>query len=427
MEVEIGRIGARGDGVAESADGRFYVPFTIPGERVRIRPGGARGNGRDADLLEILAPAIERRAPACPHFGHCGGCALQHLADAAYAEWKLERLELALARAGITSSPREPLVRTPPRARRRARFAAVRRSAGPHATLCVGFAVRRGHDVVDLAACPVLDPQILALLPALRQLLVTLPERRAPAHIAVPRLDAGLDVVVERTGAPTLAEREHLAAFSAAADLARLSWLAADLSQPAEPLVERRRPFAVFGGVLVALPPGGFLQASTAGEVALVAVVVGALANVGGSSRRRAVADLFAGAGTFTFPLAAAGARVHAIDADAASLQALKDAARPIPGVSVERRDLLARPLLSEELRQYDMVVFDPPRAGAAAQAAQLAAASVPTVVAVSCNPETFARDARILIDGGYRLERIVPVDQFLWSPHLELAAVFRR
>ena len=419
VDVTIERIGNRGDGVADSPMGRFYVPLTVPGDRVRVRPMAQRGDGRAADLVAVLEPGNDRRTPPCTHFGICGGCALQHLGDDSYIVWKLERLAAALRHSGVMAEHVESPIRTPPGDRRRAVLAAVRGAADE--TLNLGFRVRRGHAVVDLVVCPVLAPAIVDLLPAVRDLLSELLPPRRTVEVAVALTNTGLDVILAGLDPPNLQARERLAAFAVAADLARLSWCSADIMRP-EPVVVRRPPTVTFGGVPVGPPPGAFLQASVAGEAGLIAAVADA---VDGLSP---VADLFAGVGTFALPLARAGVRVHAVDSDAAALRALAAAAaRAGLNATCEARDLLARPLGVDHLRSYAAVILDPPRAGARGQAEALAASAVPVVVAISCNPETFARDARVLVDGGFRLSRLQPIDQFLWSPHLELAAVFRR
>ena len=422
IDVVIERIGAQGDGIAEDPRGRFYVPGTVAGDRVRVRPSAVRGDGRSANLVELLAPGPGCRRPACRHFGHCGGCTLQHLDDASYAAWKLERVSSAVSRAGIAPAETAPLVRTEPSGRRRAVFVAERPQ--PPGAVRLGFHVRRGHTVVDVDECPVLAPDLLALIPGLRSLMGELLSPGERTTLSVTALADGIDLVVALPQPPGPSVREQLALFAEDADLARLSWVrggSAAAAGAAEPIAHRRPATAVFAGVPVTVPPGGFLQASAAGERALVAAVLAATAG------RARIADLFCGAGTFTLPLAARGARVDAVDGDADALAALAVAARSMPHVRCERRDLFTRPLAAVELEGYDAVVFDPPRSGAATQARALASSPVPLVVAVSCNPDTFARDARVLAAGGYRLTRVTPVDQFLWSPHVELCAVFRR
>lgn len=415
VEVTVTRIGAQGDGIADGPNGRLYIPLSVPGDRLRVRQAAPRGDGFAAEVVERLAAGPTRATPPCRHFGQCGGCSLQHLTDDSYAALKLARLTDALDRARLVAGVVDPLVRTPPGARRRATLAALRPATTSN--VLVGFQVNRGHHIVDLAQCPILHPQIFALLPALRSWLAGLLAPRQRIEVAVTLADTGLDVVLGWPEPPGLDLRQAMAEFAAAADLARLSVHVGD--GPAEPVVQRRAVEVRFGATTVALPPGGFLQASREGEAALVAAVVGALGGL------RSAADLFAGAGTFALPLVEAGLRVHAVDADRASLTALASARGT--QLSCETRDLFTRPLRADELARFAAVVFDPPRSGARAQAEQLAGSAVPLVVAVSCNPETFARDAHILVDGGYCLERVTPVDQFLWSAHLELAAVFRR
>ncbi len=427
LAVTVTRIGAAGDGIAEEAGRRFYIPLTAPGDRLRVRPGPPRGNGQAAELVEILSAGPGRAEPPCLHFGRCGGCSLQHVAAENYRAWKKQQLAQALDRAGLQDYEQTPLATAAPGERRRAAFAAIGTGTGDARTAAVGFHVRRGHDVVDVAACPVVDRRILGLLPALRTFLATVLEGGQRARIVVTVLDGGLDVILEWQGMLTLQTREALAAFAAEADIARLSWRCS-AGAPAEIVVQRRPVAAVFADVRVALPPGGFLQATGGGEKALVDAVLAAIEALAETTGKpaRIVADLFSGAGAFAFPLARAGLHVHAVDSDVPLLRAVT-AARGIHRIAVEQRDLFIRPLTAAELRPFDAVVFDPPRAGARAQAEELARSSVPLVVAVSCNPSTFARDARILAGGGYRLQRVTPVDQFLWSPHLELVAVFRR
>jgi 23S rRNA (uracil1939-C5)-methyltransferase len=422
IEVDILRIGEQGDGIAETPIGRLYVPLTTTGDRVRVRAGLRRGGGFAADVLSLLLPGPGRADPPCPHFAACGGCALQHLADPAYAAWKTQRLRVALARVGLSDYLMQPLARTPPGGRRRATFTASRPAGS--ANVHVGFQMRGSHSVVDLAVCPVVDAAIAALLPPLRRLLGELLSPGTRARVEVTLLDGGLDVLVE--GFPELNEgmRQRLARFAEETDLARISWRETP-DNLAEPLALRRAPRAMFGGVPVDVPPGAFVQASAAGEAALLETVEEAI------PRQAAVADLFSGCGTFSLPLAARGARVHAFDIEPEATGALAAAARRQPTLAArltcQRRNLFDQPLSAGELARFGAVVLDPPRAGARAQSQALAASRVATVVYISCNPASFARDARLLADGGFRLETVTPVDQFLWSPHLELAGIFKR
>lgn len=420
FDIQIGEIGARGDGIAILEDGkRVYVPLTVPGERVRVRLGQARPDGFAGRLVEILAEGPGRGQPACRHFGMCGGCALQHLSPQYYHEWKVALLAKALARQGISSDNVRPLYVTPVGSRRRADFAAVRRKND----VVLGFHARLSHNVVDLAECPVLHPEIVKILGPLRDLLGALLDPSDNAEIAVAKTESGVDLLLTTGAALGLKRRERLAAFAHAHDLARIS-RRHPKARGTEPLIERRPVRVTFGGVAVNLPPGAFLQASAEGEAALQSAVREGV----GTSRR--IADLYAGCGTFSLPLAAEGRAVHAIEGDGRLIEALDGAIRSTAGrlrLNVTERDLDRRPLRPEELQGTEAVIFDPPRAGARAQAEMLAASDVPCAVAISCNPASFARDARILIDGGFALQWTQPVDQFLWSPHLELVATFTR
>ncbi|MGF7175566.1 class I SAM-dependent RNA methyltransferase [Azospirillum doebereinerae] len=419
LDVTIAEIGARGDGIALAEGMRLFVPLTVPGDRVRVRvsdPAG-KGEGVRAELLETLESGPGRGEPACKHFGRCGGCTLQHLEDGAYAAWNADLVRGALARVGLGDTPLEPLSRTPPGARRRARFAALKRGK----RVWFGFNERQSHRLVDLEECPVLTPRLLALVEPLRALLAGVLPDGGACDVVASDLEGGIDLLMVGPRGLDRAARERLVAFEPDA-VARIAWQADDRGTP-EPVANRRPAAVRFGGVPIVPPPGAFLQASAEGEAALVAAVLKAVGGAVGAAAR--VADLFAGLGTFSVPLAQRAA-VHAVEGDAAAVAALS---RSVQGLrlTAERRDLFENPLTAKELNRFDAVVFDPPRAGAAAQTEALAASKVPLAVGVSCNPATFARDARTLADGGYRLTRVHPVDQFLWSAHVELVGVFER
>jgi 23S rRNA (uracil1939-C5)-methyltransferase len=413
VEITITEIGARGDGLADHGGRRVYVPLTVPGDRISVLLDEPRGDGIAARLLDILQPGLDGAEPPCPHFGVCGGCALQHLTDQAYGDWKRAQIVTALARAGLTGVDVAPTIRTPPASRRRATFAATRR--GGHVAL--GFNERLSHRIADISGCLVVEREILDLLSPLQDLLAAILSDGGALDVTVTALESGIDMLLTGGPEPGLDARERFAAFAESSDIARLSWRRSP-SSPPEPVAARRPVFVRFGGVAVPIEPGAFLQASVEGEAALVDAV---LAGVGDA---RKIADLFAGLGTFTFPLAK-GAAVHAVEGDATAMATLSSAARSLPNVTTARRDLFDNPLTAPELSRFDAVVFDPPRAGAREQSTRIAESGVPTVMAVSCNPATFARDARILTDGGYRLERVTPVDQFVWSAHVELVARF--
>ena len=402
--IRIHRLGAQGDGVSETG---VFAPFTLPGETAQ----GAVSEGRMA-APEVTEPAPERASPPCPHFGACGGCALQHASDAFVAGWKRDQIAAALAARGVEPGELRDTATSPTHSRRRATFAARRTKK----SAIVGFHGRRSGEIVEIKECHVAHPGLLAALPAIREAARIGASRKGEIRATVTLTEAGPDFAFE--GGKAL-EGQALAAAAAlvgAHSLARLSW-------NGETLATRAAPSVSFGEARVIPPPGGFLQATKEGEATLLAAVREA---VGGARR---IADLFSGCGTFALPLAATEA-VHAVEGDAALIAALEAGARAAQGlkpVTAEVRDLFRRPLIGAELKTFDAVVIDPPRAGAAAQSEALAAAGPPVIAAVSCNPATFARDARALIDGRYRLDWVLPVDQFRWSPHIELAAKFTR
>jgi 23S rRNA (uracil1939-C5)-methyltransferase len=415
VELAVERIGARGDGIAQYRGEPVFVPFTVPGDRVRARLGARRHGGREGLIVDRLAFGPGRTAPRCRHFGTCGGCALQHLDGESYRRVKLETLHTALERVGIDPGVVGPMRVVAPE-RRRARLG-LARPRDPGLPVLVGYRERFRHDLIDLGECPVLEPAIFALVGRLRQIAHELVQPGGSAEATLTRTDSGIDLMIESAERPDLHACQALARFAQECDVARIVWrFGAD-----EIMVVERRPVRVLlSEVAVPFPPGAFLQASPSAEMILVEEVLSAV------GPGRPVLDLFAGLGTFTFALARGGP-VHAVEGDVRTVAALARAAADRPRVTAERRDLARNPVPSSALARYAAAVFDPPRAGAGPQAAALAASAIETLVAISCNPATFARDATKLIGGGYRLERVTPVDQFVWTPHLELAAVFRR
>ncbi|WP_339715359.1 hypothetical protein [uncultured Sneathiella sp.] len=416
VELVIDHIGASGDGVATQNGQTFYVPFTAPGDRIIATPTEARGKGQAATLEEMIAPGPDRIKPACRHFETCGGCALQHLPPEFTAEWKRQKIIESLSMAGITEAEILPTLTSTPRSRRRVEFIAAKRKKG----VMIGFHLRRSHQIFDVGDCPLLAPGLLALIKPLRAMLPAVLPRNSTAKVMATMTNNGPDLVITADTELDLGMREVLAAFTAENMLARLSWRQGS-NRPPEVVSARLSADISLAGVDVTLPPGGFLQASEDGERTLAAFATEAL--VGATH----IVDLFAGVGSFTFPLADS-ARIHAVEGDAELAGGLQAAAnRAIRPITTETRDLFHRPLLVDELNKYDGLLFDPPRAGAKAQAEEIAKSEIPTVVAISCNPVTFARDVALLIDGGYSLGPVRPVDQFLWSPHIEMAAVLRR
>ena len=402
----ISRLGAQGDGVADTPEGPVFVPFALPGETVTV----ARVKNR-ATLLAVIEPSGLRVAPPCRHFTECGGCALQHLSTPAYLAFKRERVVDALATRGI-DAPVGDTIACAPASRRRAVFSVRLGDRG----IVLGYNRALSHDLVDIAECPILVPAIVAALPLLRHLAGIVAATRDPFHLTVTQTDSGLDIAAVGSGPLSEAARRAAADFAIRERIARLS-------VDGETVVEPVKPAISLGTATVAPPPGAFLQAVASAEAAMAQLVMGHL----GKAKR--VADLFSGSGTFALRLAARS-DVHALEADAAALSALDRGFRFAAGlrkVTVEKRDLFRRPLTFKELNLYDGVVFDPPRAGAEDQAKQIARSDVARVAAVSCNPVTLARDLALLVEGGYRVLSVTPVDQFLWSPHVEAVALLEK
>ena len=405
-KLVVERIGHRGEGVARLGERLIFVPYALAGESV-----AAEVQGDHARVIEILEPSRDRITPICGHYGVCGGCAVQALAPDAYGQWKRGLVVAALRNAGVAAEV-APLIDAHGAGRRRVTFHA--RTAAGRAR--VGFMQARSHEIVEIDACPLLEPGLAPALPAARALAKALAGKGKPLDIAATLTLEGLDIDLRGPGA--LSEDEAKAVIAAAErhDLARLS-------NHGRVVALRRKPRVAVGEAVVALPPGSFLQATTAGEEEIARHV---LAAVGGAKR---VADLFCGLGAFALRLSA-HARVRAYDNDAEAIAALTEAARAKAGMRLaqaEARDLFRKPLDARELSEFDAVVFDPPRAGAAAQAEQLVKSSVDKIVAVSCDAHSFARDAGILIAGGYALGEVTPIDQFRFSPHVELVATFSR
>lgn len=400
------RLGAQGDGIAKAERGEVFIPFTLPGETVTAARNGERGT-----LMAVIDASAERVAPACRHFTECGGCAIQHLEAVAYARWKRGKVVQALKSKGIACEV-EDLVACAPGTRRRAAFTARRTASG----MLLGFNRHLSTEIIPIEECPVLLPAIVGALDDLRKLAVLVAATSKPFRIAVTATDSGLDVAVAEGGTLSDGQRRAAADFAIRHRLARLS-------VDGETVVEPHKPVVRFGDVSVEPPAGAFLQTTQDAEAAMAALVGGHL------GRAKKIADLFAGCGTFALRLAAK-AEVLAAESDAAALAALDKGFRFAGGlrrVTTEKRDLFRRPLTFKELAAFDGVVFDPPRAGAEEQSKQLARSDVPLVAAVSCNPVTLARDLRILLDGGYALKSVTPIDQFLWSPHVEAVALLEK
>jgi 23S rRNA (uracil1939-C5)-methyltransferase len=406
----INRLAHRGDGVADTASGPVYVPYTLPGETVEVEDVAGHPDRRH--LLRVHTANPERTAPICQHFGICGGCAVQHWTSERYRVWKRGLVVAALAQAGLNCAVDE-LIDAHGEGRRRATFHA-RRGTGD--VIEFGFAALRAHRIVAIDRCPILAPPLDGAIQAGWAIAEILKPERKPLDIQATATDTGIDVDVRGSGPLTPTRMSELARLAASHRLARLT-------RHGELIAQRSQPVVTIGRTRLALPPGAFLQATLRGEETLAELVHDHIADA------ERIADLFCGVGPFALRLAERS-RITAIDADQDAIAALKQAAGNAPGlkpIEAETRDLFRRPVLAQELRSFDVVLFDPPRQGAEAQARALASAAIPVIVAVSCNPNTFARDARILCDGGYRLTRVTPVDQFRYSAHVEIVARLER
>jgi len=409
-QLTITRLGHRGDGVADAAVGPVYVPYTLPGETVTVE--AVAGHPDRRHLVHIDKPSHERATPICRHFGTCGGCALQHWSLAEYHLWKRNLVVEALEHAGLLA-PVEPLVDAHGEGRRRCVLHARR---GTHDVLEVGFTAPRAHHIVAIDRCPILAPGLDGAVQAAWSIAEVLKPTNKPLDIQVTASDAGMDVDVRGSGPLQPARMTALAALADKHKLARIT-------RHGELVVQRAQPTIRIGRAQVPLPPGAFLQATAAGEAALARL---ALAHIGDARR---VADLFAGIGPFALRLAER-ARVAAAELEPAAVRALTRAAQTTTGlkpIDTIARDLFRRPFVASELKGFDAVLFDPPRQGAEAQARELAKSGVPRIVAVSCDAATFARDAKLLVEGGYRLGAVTPVDQFRYSSHVEIVACLDR
>lgn len=411
--LTIARLGSGGDGIAEAPGGPVYVPFALPGETVAVARVKNHGT-----VMSMSAASPERVTPPCVHFGPdgrngtCGGCTLQHASDALYHDFKRNLVVQALKSKGLTPEV-APLVTARPGERRRVVFTARRTEKG----LLLGFNQAGSHHIVAIGHCPISSDGIISRLEAIRRIAAGIATSAEPFRVTVLETRSGLDLAFE--GVKKVGDRERRAVTENVLALRGIARVSSD----GEILIEPQKPVIDFGGVPVSPPAGGFTQATKPAEDAMAELVLEAL----GKAKR--VADLFAGSGTFALRIARK-AKVHAVEGEEKALKALDNAARNTQGlkpVTVEKRDLFRRPLMASELKVFDAVVFDPPRAGAEDQCKELARSGVKTIVAVSCNPVSLARDLSILTAAGYRIRLVTPIDQFLWSAHVEAVAVLEK
>ena len=422
LEVEVSSLGSGGDGIVNTSDSRIYVPYSAPGDHLRVRLPEKRSDTMRAEIEERLRDSPFRREPICSHFSVCGGCAVQHVTDLSYLAWKRSLVEEALSHRGIDPAVVAEVAPGGLGSRRRTRLHARLTARGA----ILGYLSARSHRIVPVDECPVLEPAIVELFAPLQVLLTGFLSRGQQAEIAITKCDTGFDIAIAMGKSLQLAQSQKLVSFAENNNLARLSWQSLQRGKVGELeiIIRRIPPTISYSGIKVEIPSDAFVQATAEGETILCDAVLASIAGY------RRVLDLFAGCGAFSLPIAAAGQHVMAVDSVLGQIEALEKAARQATlgeFVRTEVRDLNRRPFMESELSRFDAVILDPPRAGALVQAKMMATSSVPTVVYVSCNPASFARDARILIDGGYELQSVKPVDQFLFSAHIELIAVLKR
>lgn len=409
--LTIQAIGARGDAAAATDLGVVHVPFALPGEQVRAMVSGDR-----AAAIEVIAPSLERQSPACRHFGRCGGCQLQHWRDEPYLAWKREQVTQALQKRGLGGAVVDKTIPAWGAGRRRAAFHAARIGG----QVRIGFMERGGARLTPITQCPVLAPSLEAIVVKLAPLADIVLPQRGEITLQCLFTDTGVDLAIKGAGRPLALHRAALEALSAAADEMALARLAMD----GEIVVERIKPRLRMGRAWVTPTPGAFVQATALGEETLAQYAMAALV---GAER---VVDLFSGVGTFSLRVAEF-AETLAVETDADMLAALKAAADSAGGalkrVDVLRRDLLRTPLSSLEMKKFDAAVIDPPRSGARLQAEQIARSPIRKMAYVSCDPASFARDVKVLVEHGFSLDRVTPVDQFRWSPHVEVVGALSR
>lgn len=410
IELEIQELGSNGDGIATLGGAKVFIPFALPGEVVTATIEGDRGT-----LVSCVKPVADRQKPKCHHHGSCGGCVMQHLRPEPYLAWKRDIVTVALRHQGLLTEV-EPVRMIPDGTRRRAKLSC--RRTRRHADLWIGYQRARSNELINIDACPVLDPRLFGALAGLKPVMRPLLPSGGTASLTLTLADNGLDADLAPTPYADDGERLQRMATEAGklASLIRITSGSRLLHLVSAPVVR-------LGRASVRLPPGAFLQATRESEAIMTALV---LAGIGNAAH---VLDLYCGLGTFTFPMAER-ARVTAVEGNRDMVQALESAARGTPGIRPVRaicRDLAQHPFAGAELTGFDAAVFDPPRAGAQKQAAALALSKIPRVVAVSCNPGTLARDLRLLVEGGYRITRATPVDQFVYSSEVEVVAVLER
>jgi 23S rRNA (uracil1939-C5)-methyltransferase len=415
LELKIEKLGVSGDGIAQANGTTYYVPFSAPGDVVAVTPGDAKGNGFSASIESVTTASDQRQKPLCRHFQTCGGCTLQHVSEPVVANWKSQLISSALEHKDFYKPKIGTVVTSPVHSRRRVEFVAAKRKKG----VMIGYHLPRSKQIFDIGECPLLSDELMDLVKPLRQILPNVMPRNSRARLTLTVTENGPDLLIQCAFPIDLESREYLANFAQEKGLCRISWY--DENDKIYDQIASIKPATIaVGSEQTLLPPGGFLQATKEGQDALIALM---LENI---PEKANIIDLFAGCGTFTLPSAREAKSVHAVEGNRAHVEAIQSIAnKQMLPVTTETRDLFRRPLLSEEFKGFDVVIIDPPRSGAQAQVSELAFSGVKRIIFISCNPKSFAREAEILADSGYVIGNITPVDQFRFSPHIELFTVF--
>ncbi|WP_025899264.1 class I SAM-dependent RNA methyltransferase [Sneathiella glossodoripedis] len=417
LKLKIEELGAGGDGIAHTDGQDYYVPFSAPGDQLLATPLKKQGSGYLAEISELQEPSNVRSAPVCRHYGTCGGCNLQHLSDNFLASWKGEAISRALEKVGISNSVITPTLTSPEKSRRRVEFMASRRKKG----VMIGYHVRKSHQVFDVGECHVITPALKKLIQPMRLLLGNILPRNSKARLTLTECLSGIDLKIACALSPDLEMRELLANFANDHALSRITWH--DTDTKLEEVICALKPSQIaLGPYNVPINAGGFLQATEHAQNCLIDLTLRNLTD------HSTVLDLFAGCGSFSIPAAQKAKSVVAVEGDPDLVGSLTRGANQhmLPITAIER-DLFRDPYRAEELDDFDCVIIDPPRAGAKAQVGELAVSNISKIIFISCNPASFARDARTLIDAGYEMGEITPVDQFRWSSHVELFTTFSK
>lgn len=414
-------IGPKGDGIASIDDRVVYIARASVGDQVMVDIRESSDGILRGKILEVISQGTDRILPPCVYYDTCGGCQVQHISEDSYKDWKTASIKSALERAQIEPEVWGEPVFIPNATRRRATLAAFKESKD----VTLGFHQSRSHDVQPIEECLLLTPSLNNIVANLKPWLARFLKEQTPTDILIQDIDKTVEMIVigplSRSGEPDTFQRKIIAEMCEELGIARVGWQAKDFA-PIEPVISIVPVTKKYGDMIVDISMGSFLQPSMEGEAALVSLVMEGMPK----KSKLKIADLFSGCGTFTGPALKFG-MVHAVEENPSAITALLTGTKRVQGLTVEKRDLAAEPLVTRELRNYDVVIFDPPRAGAKEQCEKLAKSTVKTVIAISCNPVTFARDAKILIDGGYQFKKLTGVDQFIWSTHTEVVGIFKR